>query len=90
MSLVNVHADLNRTATALERIADCLEKLCPPIYPQANAKEPSKEYTIDKVDNEATYLQETEDQLNWYVDKVRMLAEEYGDKLSEPERTEHL
>jgi hypothetical protein len=85
MSLLTLNADLTRTANAIERIADCLEKLCPPIFPQKEGNGVQKEYTIDRVDNETTYLQETEDQLNWAVDKVRMLMQEYGDQLAEKE-----
>ena len=31
MTLLELHADLGRTATALERIADALERISPPV-----------------------------------------------------------
>ena len=76
MSFINLQADLTRTADALERIAHCLERLLPPIYPETQPKEPAK---IETVNNETTYEYELEDQLQWWKDKQEMIMREYGD-----------
>jgi hypothetical protein len=80
--MFDVHADLNRCAAALERIADCLDKLCPPIYPMD--KEAVKvNYSIEQATNEDTYEHEVEDQLKWFADKAQMLMKEYGDQINQ-------
>ncbi len=81
MSIVNVSADLTRCANALERIADILDKLLPPIYPQKDAP-PPQDYPIEVASNESTYEQEINNQLDWWKDKVAMLMLEYGDNIA--------
>ena len=81
MSLLEIKVDLNRVATALESIATCLDKLCPPIYPQKNAPKSKQEYPIEIANNETTYLHEVAEQLEWYKDKVELLMREFGDKI---------
>lgn len=78
MNLLALKVDLTRTADALERIANCLEQLLPPMFP---AKAPAKEYPIEQATNESTYEYEMDEQLAWYKDKVELLMKEYGDKL---------
>lgn len=82
MSLISLNADLNRTAAALERIANCLEQLLPPVYPQKGATAP-EEHKIELASNEATFEHELEDQLEFFKDKWEMINKQVREELDE-------
>lgn len=60
MALFEIRADLTRTATALQRIADALERMSPPL-PSERKVVPAPLEALTAVDNAAAYDWELEE-----------------------------